>query len=579
MILETLLPEKSKIQELEKQLASAKDVKTVKSLSQSLIAAYEERWSYIGDFDIKQVWSEIYQLDNKRNTGDNLPDNLYQQLKTKYGQNLNNTEAKQMAKTLLSYDIIDVDSAVKTAKERVDGNTEQSHSVITATRDDNGAYVLTEPADTVTVKNNQSKTDTSKLNQDPDYLDRRPAWIDTNIEYHRTKTNDGFMVDSAYIKRYYSVIDAEIYFGNEYVEDVCNIDWAIRQNVMPLFGYNSYTYDEVSRGSRLIIGSFAINFTSPNYLFSILAEANKKNIALVSSMTDYTVPALSSSVKPKLNGKLLGSKERGHHTNMWPQTFDIDIIFGEKTGAGNPVHIILLGCAINSCQIALSASTAQSPPVVLEQYNFIAQDIRTVVVADNDKTDADIKQEADENTGQEDIAEDTSVDVETVTDDDTPSWAKFRKEQEEAEKKRIAEQLANLGVSNENKEMARYYKEQQEKQIPSWAQFRKDDAAAKADSNIPVFGAVENEYMDSISSQAMISTNNETYKRLCGQLYLAMLLSGHTNFKGQQDFRINIKGHENKIYYLQETNLKKFADYYASYVKGTKYETEVRNKM
>lgn len=468
MILETLLPEKSNIQELEVQLASAKDVKTINSLSQSLAAAYEERWAYIGDFDIAQIWSEIYQFDNKRSTGENLPDNLYQQLKAKYGQKLTDTEAKQMAKTLLSYDIIEVDNAVKEAKERVKGTTDKNSSVITATRDKNGAYVLTEPADTVTIKNDQPKTDISKLKQDPNYLDRRPAWTDTNIEYHRTKTNDGFMVDSAYIKRYYSVIDAEVYFGNEYVEDVCNIDWTVRQNVMPLFGYNSYTYDEVSRGSRLVIGSFTINFTSPNYLFSILAEANKKNTALISSMTDYTVPALSSSIEPKLNGKLLGSKERGHHANMWPQTFDIDIIFGEKTGAGNPVHIILLGCAINSCQIVLSASTAQSPPVVLEQYNFIAQDIRTVVVSDNDKTAADIKKEADKKTNQDDTKKNDGVEVETVKDEDNaPSWAKFRKEQEEAEKKRIAAQLASLNVSNENKEMANYYKEQQKKQVPS----------------------------------------------------------------------------------------------------------------
>lgn len=269
------------------------------------------------------------------------------------------------------------------------------------------------------VTDTQSK-DTG-LKQDPDYLDKRPAWVDKNIEYKRRKTVDGFVVDSAIIKRYYSVIDAEIYFGNEYVEDIHDISWSVRQNVTPLFGYNSYTYDEVARGNRTIFGSFTINFTSPNYLFSILEAANKANVTSVTSMTSYTVPKLASSVIPSPDGRTFGSRERGHHACMWPQTFDIDVIFGEQTGISDPVHIIILGCAIQSCQMALSASAAGAPPAVMEQYSFIAQDIKTVVVGKNDQTGDDITDGDNGYYNIDDYNNSTKLKDEDDNDDDTSS--------------------------------------------------------------------------------------------------------------------------------------------------------------
>ena len=305
-----------------------------------------------------------------------------------------------------------------------------------------GIFTLKTQEDSAVV-NSKADNDqaTTQRKQDPKYLDRRPAWIDTNIEYHRVKTADGISVDSAYIKRYYSVIDAEVYFGNEYVEDIHDINWSIKQNVTPLFGYNSYTYDEVARGNRLIVGNFLINFTSPNYLFSILKEADKANVTSITNMTSYTVPVLSKSKTPSIRKGTYGSQEKGHNTHMWPQTFDIDIIFGEKTGAGDPVHILLLGCAIQDCQMALSASASGSPPVIMERYNFIAQDIRTVVGKDTIQSTANSTASNSVTSAQ---SNNDSLDGASTDNTDLSS-------------------LSNLKVSNENKEMAEYYKEQQEK--------------------------------------------------------------------------------------------------------------------
>lgn len=206
-------------------------------------------------------------------------------------------------------------------------------------------------------------------------LDQRPLWTPYTTEYHRRKTKSGFAIDSAYYKRYYSSIDAEIYFGNEFVEDIADIDWAIHQENALLFGYNSYTYDDVARGNRYVTGSFSINFTSPNYLFRILEAAKGDSIT---DMSSYVVSTPSNKI-PGINSKLDGEVKGSRSAPMWPQTFDIDIIFGQKTDIGDPVHIVLIGVVLTGSATQLSGSTAGAPPNILERYQFMAKDIRTYV--------------------------------------------------------------------------------------------------------------------------------------------------------------------------------------------------------
>ena len=332
----------------------------------------------------------------------------------------------------------------------------------TVQTDENGVSTLVPTENTVKVKEGTvigGRVDTSQLEQDVTLLDRRTAWVDGNIEYHRQKTTEGFAVDSAILKRYYSVIDAEVYFGNEYVEDVHDINWAVQQNVMPLFGYNSYTYDEVARGNRVIVGNFTIAFTSPNYLFSILKAANKANINLVENMASYDVPKLSSTIQTVPRNSAYGTRETGHNSAMWPQTFDIDIIMGEKTGVGDPVHVIILGAVIQHCQTVLSASAAGTPPAIMEQYSFIAQDIHTSVLNATGKTETQSNGSANSsnavNTGIGDI---TSIHAPAVTQVEATALGKTVKELQaerdaEARKKyidRVAEKEADAMKEQNN---------------------------------------------------------------------------------------------------------------------------------
>ena len=62
-------------------------------------------------------------------------------------------------------------------------------------------------------------------------LDKRPIQTPIITSFEKTKKGNSITLGSAFLKRYYSVIDAEIYFGNHFVEDINTINWTINQNV------------------------------------------------------------------------------------------------------------------------------------------------------------------------------------------------------------------------------------------------------------------------------------------------------------------------------------------------------------
>ena len=230
-------------------------------------------------------------------------------------------------------------------------------------------------------------------------LTKRPFYTPFVTTYHRKTEEDKEILDSKILKRYYSVIDAEVYFGNEYVEDICYIDWNVSQNVMPLFGYNSYVYDEVARGNRLISGVFDINFTSPNYLFQILKAADnavmKDNQGGIHNLVYEAAEGVEAS-KAKIDETLseANKEEIKRDGPVWNHTFDIDVIFGgydtHEDPNAKPVHIMLKDVVLQSCSIVMSASAAESPPSVRERYTFIARDFRTVVYKPTVLTDEEL---------------------------------------------------------------------------------------------------------------------------------------------------------------------------------------------
>jgi len=206
-------------------------------------------------------------------------------------------------------------------------------------------------------------------------LDKRPAYTPYMTARDRKKEGDRFHESDTYLRRFYSHIDAEIYFGNYFVECCSSIGWTVQQQTQPLFGYNSYVYDEVAQGSRIIHGEFSIVVPSPNYLYKILEKALEDPIT---TMTSYVVPTherIANKIIGAINTELQGEVDSPDHECIWPKTFDIDVMMGQSSNAGDPVHYVIQGVKLTGCSNVLQYGANNA---VTEQYSFIAKDIKTI---------------------------------------------------------------------------------------------------------------------------------------------------------------------------------------------------------
>jgi hypothetical protein len=183
-------------------------------------------------------------------------------------------------------------------------------------------------------------------------------------------------------KRYYSSIDAELYFGDIFIDEITSVAWNIQQQTIPLYGYNSYTFDDIAVGSRIIQGQFAINFTERNFLTKIQSSSSFQKIA-------RRMYGKDTPVKDTDSGKIYSDFRQRLHLPMWDTGFDIVIGFGEseaqaKSGGSNVYSTFLV---LNCVQI--TGSTIQldyDGNPIQEVYTFMARDVKDTF---SDSTEAD----------------------------------------------------------------------------------------------------------------------------------------------------------------------------------------------
>lgn len=165
-------------------------------------------------------------------------------------------------------------------------------------------------------------------------------------------------------KRYFSSIDAEIYFGgleNQFIDDIVQISWSVEQAVMPIFGYNSYTFDDVAIGARQVSGMFTINFTKSGFLYDVL-----RSIESVNRANFYEHKPDNSNI----NWASIFEKE---HLPAWDKSFNIIIGYGDYKQGGTNTTMTLLYCVqITGCQQVLNPDGTP----IGEAYSFIAKDTR-----------------------------------------------------------------------------------------------------------------------------------------------------------------------------------------------------------
>ena len=71
-------------------------------------------------------------------------------------------------------------------------------------------------------------------------------------------------------KEYFSGANARVYFGSVWMESIAGIQFSMNEQVAPIYGFHSYTFDRISRGQRIVQGSFTLNFTENGYLQTVL---------------------------------------------------------------------------------------------------------------------------------------------------------------------------------------------------------------------------------------------------------------------------------------------------------------------
>jgi hypothetical protein len=206
---------------------------------------------------------------------------------------------------------------------------------------------------------------------------------------------------------YFSGCDVSVYFGNDWVDEISNLTFAIFEHVQPIYGYNSLVYDDIARGTRIIQGSFQLNFKEVGYLKSILRQFEEKQHSgrafmahpkdrvsavpiafipekdqdLISTFQNAS-PEEKAQLQRQLEAIAYGSRQRigeeeslrrEYFFNESSKGFNIILTYGiPKSGIMNAGRFHkIVGVQLTSCTQVISSDG--SP--VFENYEFLARDI------------------------------------------------------------------------------------------------------------------------------------------------------------------------------------------------------------
>lgn len=177
--------------------------------------------------------------------------------------------------------------------------------------------------------------------------------------------------------RYYSAVDAELYLGDQYITEITSIQWSVQQQAMPIYGYNSYTFDDVAVGARLVQGQFSVNFIKAGFVQKIqehekFSRMSRKLYGKDNKAESY----FQEDFRKRLN------------TPLWDSGFDIVVGFGDHEGSVASVeaaeyktYMVLDCCQITGSMIQLDYNGEP----VQEVYTFIARDIKYSKATENEK--------------------------------------------------------------------------------------------------------------------------------------------------------------------------------------------------
>jgi hypothetical protein len=86
----------------------------------------------------------------------------------------------------------------------------------------------------------------------------------------KNRAQSGTVEYTRFGSEYFSGANVGVYFGDVLVDQVKDLQFNLQEQIVPIFGYGSYTYDAVAKGQRLVNGSFDIYFREAAYLKIVL---------------------------------------------------------------------------------------------------------------------------------------------------------------------------------------------------------------------------------------------------------------------------------------------------------------------
>ncbi len=163
------------------------------------------------------------------------------------------------------------------------------------------------------------------------------------------QTNNG-------IKRYFSNIESEIYFGNRLMEDIYKFDFMVEEKKLPIYGYNCFYPEIIVPGQRIVQGSFIINFTDGAFMRDVLESIDDS--IMCNSIVECETYNPSGTERD---------------TAIFNKSFDITIGYGYyKTELETYNATAQTICGVQLVNMQTVVDVTGEP--IMEAYSFIAKD-------------------------------------------------------------------------------------------------------------------------------------------------------------------------------------------------------------
>ena len=125
-----------------------------------------------------------------------------------------------------------------------------------------------------------------------------------------------YQTQDRYRLQYFTGTQASIWIGEAWVTECFGLSFSATQNIIPIFGYASTTFDAVAKGKVLVQGSFEINFVDEGYLYYVLHKMNSEKIRQPDEFNEsqYLLtgePSPTTMVGKRINDLVLGKEAYG----------------------------------------------------------------------------------------------------------------------------------------------------------------------------------------------------------------------------------------------------------------------------